>query len=98
MIEEEQTEEKNQREVLYNAIQGSINERDDLEGSVLLGYAIVAEWQSPNGHKWLTKLSGDAFGELPPWRERMLGHELVTWEAYTPPAMSSEDEDEDYED
>lgn len=79
----EETDECNQREVLYNAIQASINSREELEGSLLLGFAIVAEWQHPDGHKWLTKLSGDAFSELPPWRERMLGHELVSWELYS---------------
>ena len=79
-------EERNYREELYSAIQESINSRnqqDGLEGSVLLGFCIVAEWQAPDGHKWLTKLSGDAFSELPPWRERMFGHELVAWESYS---------------
>lgn len=83
MAIEETADEKNQREILYEAIQSSINERDDLEGSVLLGFAIIAEWQAPDGHKWLTKLSGDMFGELPPWRERMFGNELTVWEAYS---------------
>lgn len=96
-------EERNYREELYNAIQESINDREGregLEGSVLLGYCIIAEWQAPDGHKWLTKLSGDAFCELPPWRERMFGHELVAWENYAPakegnPFDYEEDEDEE---
>lgn len=92
---EEQEEGKNYREVLYEAIQASITEREDLEGSVLLGFAIIAEWQAPDGHKWLTKLSGDAFTELPPWRERMFGHELISWEAYSGcNCDKSEDEEE----
>jgi hypothetical protein len=88
-----QGEEKNYREFLYEAIQASIAERNDLEGSILLGYVIVAEWQAPNGHKWLTKLSGDAFNELPPWRERMFGHELTNWEIYSAPQCDCEGEE-----
>lgn len=92
----EEQEEKNQRQLLYDAIQASINEREDLEGSVLLGFAIIAEWQAPDGHKWLTKLSGDSFAELPPWRERMFGNELVAWEAYGSCNCDKTEEDEDF--
>jgi len=97
MPTDEDYSERDQREILYTAIQASIAERPDLEGSVLLGFSIIAEWQSPDGHKWLTKISGDAFGELPPWRERMFGQELSQWELFSPPVnITFEEEDDEY--
>ena len=73
-------EKDNFREKMYEAIQGSASHEKNLEGSVLTGYVIMAEWRSPDGLQWLTKLSGDAFEPLTPWRERMFGLELLNWE------------------
>lgn len=68
------------REKLFNAIQGSISDDERMEGSVLLQFAVISEWKSPDGNSWLSKVSGDAFNDSPPWRERMLGAELCNWE------------------
>lgn len=94
-MDNDDLEERNIREELYQTIQGSITESAEIEGSVLLGYVLVAEWRSPNGQQWLTKLSGDAFEQLPPWRERMFGLELMNWEnsnMYNDPIEGEEDD------
>lgn len=91
---EENPEEENIREQLYQVIQGSISESAEIEGSILLGFVLVAEWKSPNGQQWLTKLSGDSFEQLPPWRERMFGLELMNWENQTYLEQRNEDEED----
>jgi hypothetical protein len=65
------------RERSYAFIQETVAEDPDLEGAVLLGFMVVAEWQAPNGGRWLSKVSGDSAKTLPPWRERMLGFEVA---------------------
>jgi hypothetical protein len=47
---------------LHNAIQRTAAEDEDLNGSVLMGWVVVAEWMSPEGQKWLSRSSGDARG------------------------------------
>lgn len=89
----DQEQEVDYRQEVYNLIQSTAV--DELEGSVLLGYAVVAEWQSPNGHKWLTKLSGDSFATLPPWRERMFGNELANWQTFSGCNCDRGEEEED---
>ena len=47
------------------------------DGSLLVGWLVVAEWEAPNGDRWLSKFSGDAHRELTQWRERGYAHEVV---------------------
>jgi len=65
------------REQVYELVQSSVSGDEDLEGAVLLGFLIVAEWQAPDGNRWLSKVSGDSSRELPAWRERMFGFEVA---------------------
>lgn len=56
-------------------------DRDDdfPESGVVTGWVLVAEWQGTDGHRWLSKLSGDATGAkgLPAWTERGLANEVA---------------------
>lgn len=47
------------------------------EGSILTGFLLVAEWESPDGERWISKLSGDRARSLPPWRERGMASEVI---------------------
>lgn len=65
------------REQAYEFVQGTHDTDEDLEGAILVGFLIVAEWQAPDGERWLSKISGDSSRALPAWRERMLGFEVA---------------------
>lgn len=39
------------------AIQAHAPERDEMDGAVLTGWALVAEWMSPDGDRWLSKMN-----------------------------------------
>ena len=65
------------REDIYEFLQNTGKEDEDLEEAVLVGFMVVSEWQSPDGSRWLSKISGDHDRVLPPWRERMLGFEVA---------------------
>lgn len=59
------------------------NDNDDdptPEHGVVTGWLLVAEWQSSDGLKWLSKLSGNAMGDngLPGWTERGFANEVQT--------------------
>lgn len=58
------------RQRLYEVIQETGRQDEQLEGTVLVGFMVVAEWRGSNGEQWLSKLSGDHGGSLPPWRQR----------------------------
>ena len=65
------------REQAYDFVQSTHDDDEDLEGAVLTGFLIVAEWQAPDGNRWLSKISGDGSKDLSAWRERMLGFEVA---------------------
>lgn len=60
------------REELHPAIQGTngFEGSEDLEGAILTGWAVVAEWAAPDGQQYMSYVSADATGErsLPVWR------------------------------
>jgi hypothetical protein len=64
-------------EDVYNFVQASAAEDPDLEGSVLIGYMLIAEWRSPDGHTWLSKIARDHDRSLPPWRQRGYASEVL---------------------
>lgn len=69
--------EESVRQQLFEKIQ-ELNEGDEqLEGTVLVGYMVVAEWRGPNGEQWLSKVSGDHGGSLPTWRQRGYAAEVL---------------------
>lgn len=80
------------RESLYAEIQrhaGDSELTDAPQDAVLLQFLLVAEWESPNGDRWISKLSGDHARTLPPWRERGLASEVLHG------GWDSDDEDDD---
>ncbi len=69
------------RDRIFETLQASAAEDEDLEGAMLLGFVVLAEWQAPDRERWLSKVSGDHSEPLPPWRERMFAYELAFhWE------------------
>lgn len=65
------------RERLFEAVQAEAHSDDDLEGAVLVGFMVVAEWRAPGGDQWISKVSGDHSAALPSWRERGLAAEVL---------------------
>jgi hypothetical protein len=56
---------------------------DAPDAGYLIGWCVVAEWQGADGHRWLSKMSGDTMGEkaLPTWQERGYLNEAANhWE------------------
>jgi hypothetical protein len=48
---------------LLHALAATRPEDSGLDGAVVVGYAAVVEWMSPDGEKWLTLETGNAMGE-----------------------------------
>lgn len=80
---------RNAREAMGEAIQSSarINEASDeenpIEDAMLLGWVVMAEWMDPEGHRWLSRLSGLAGGDrsAPDWQLKGYLHTgLYEWE------------------
>lgn len=69
---------QNARELLYQLIQETALDDDDLEGTVLVGFMVVAEWRGVGGEQWLSKVSGDHGGSLPSWRQRGYAAEVIS--------------------
>jgi hypothetical protein len=65
-------------EKLHEAIQESQDGNGRLENSVLVGWAVVAEWVGPDGTRTLTRMSGTGGGAVPPeWQTRGYLHEAL---------------------
>lgn len=54
------------RQRLHDAIQSTHETEEDLEGGVLIGWTVVAEWMDGEGKRWLSGLSGSNGGEDDP--------------------------------
>jgi hypothetical protein len=65
------------RERLYEVIQETAGDDKDLDGTVLVGFMVVAEWRGPDGGQWLSKVSGDHGANLPTWRQRGFAAEVL---------------------
>ena len=63
---------------IHAAIEASANENEQLDGSVLVGWVVVAEWVGANGMRSLVRMSGTPGGTLPPtWQTRGYLHEAL---------------------
>ncbi len=73
-------QEANARRRVHEAIQLTNDSNENLEGSILVGWACVAEWSDPQGSKWLSRVTGSAGGEdsPPTWQSRGYLHEALT--------------------
>lgn len=81
------------RERLYEVIQETAAADNDLDGTVLVGFMVIAEWRGGEGEQWLSKVSGDHSGGLPSWRQRGYAQEVVSamW-GDQPDAQTEDDE------
>jgi hypothetical protein len=66
---------RSERERLFEAIDETSD--PDLEGTVLVGFLVIAEWRGPDGAQWLSKISGDHGQTLPTWRQRGYAAEVL---------------------
>lgn len=69
--------EANARERLFEVIQETAQSDRSLEGTVLVGFMVIAEWRGNDGEQWLSKVSGDHSSNLPSWRQRGYAAEVV---------------------
>ncbi len=77
--------EHNARRSVHEAIQFTNDSNENLEDSILVGWACVCEWSDPQGSRWLSRLSGSAGGEdsPPTWQSRGYLHEALTnWDEF----------------
>lgn len=66
-------------QVIARAIQAT-NGDDEIEGALLLGFVVVAEWAAPNDIRWLSRLAGTGDGErgrVPSWTVAGWLHECL---------------------
>jgi hypothetical protein len=67
---------------IHEAIEASANENAKLDGSVLVGWVVIAEWVAGDGMRSLVRMSGTPGGAIPPtWQSRGYLHEALfgTW-------------------
>lgn len=68
-------ENRAQREALYESVQQIVGGG---EMGVLVAVVIVAEWQTPDGQRWLTRHDVGADGlRLPPWQREGFLHNAL---------------------
>lgn len=75
-------EQKDARGRVHRAIQATNEANPELEGSVLVGWVLVAEWSDEEGERWLSRLSGSGGGDHSPprWQvEGYMNHALRDW-------------------
>lgn len=65
------------RASVYQTIQEYGVHDDDLEDALLIGFLAVAEWQTPDGGRWLSQISGDHARPLTSWRLRGYAAEIL---------------------
>lgn len=63
---------------IHEAIEASASENEKLDGSVLVGWVVIAEWVSADGMRSLVRMSGTPGGTIPPtWQSRGYLHEAL---------------------
>jgi hypothetical protein len=63
---------------IHDAIEASASENGALDGSVLVGWVVLAEWVGANGVRSLVRMSGTPGGSPPPtWQMRGYLHEAL---------------------
>jgi hypothetical protein len=65
-------------QAIQEALEASAAENDALDGSVLVGWVVIAEWVGPNGVRSLVRMGGTPGGSAPPtWQTRGYLHEAL---------------------
>lgn len=64
---------------LHRAIQASTTTDPELDGAVLMGWLVIAEWMHPTDARWLLKVTGDATGSkaVPDWQWQGYAHNAL---------------------
>lgn len=63
---------------IHEAIEASASENEKLDGSVLVGWVVIAEWVGGDGVRSLVRMSGTPGGVIPPtWQSRGYLHEAL---------------------
>lgn len=68
---------------LAGAVQETLQAHPPVEGALLIGWVVVAEYRTPEDELWLSKRSGDPMGSsLVSWREAGYLHSALntSWE------------------
>lgn len=56
------------RDVFARALMSTATEANDLDGHMLIGFAVIAEWLAPDGERYLTMTGGSGEGRtIPEW-------------------------------
>lgn len=65
-------------QTIHEAIEASAAESEALDGSILVGWVVLAEWVGANGIRSLVRMSGTPGGASPPsWQTRGYLHEAL---------------------
>ena len=63
---------------IHEAIRASHEDDEDVNGAVLIGWVVVAEWLGGDGKRSLTRITGTPGGEPPPqWQVRGYMYEAL---------------------
>ena len=70
--------ETTREQAIQEALEASASENDALDGSVLVGWVVIAEWVGRNGVRSLVRMGGTPGGSAPPtWQTRGYLHEAL---------------------
>ena len=70
--------ESTREQAIHDAIEASANENEALDGSVLVGWVVIAEWVGADGVRSLVRMGGTPGGSSPPtWQTRGYLHEAL---------------------
>lgn len=79
---------------IITALQAARPDDDDLDGAVVIGFAAVAEWMTPSGHRWISLETGDASGEaLQRWQVQGYFFNVLHDPAWQPEDFGDGDDD-----
>jgi hypothetical protein len=87
------------REQLHAAIQGTNQTDQNLEGAMLMGWVVVAEWMAPDGERWLSRVDGTAARKgCPEWQREGYLHNALYSGGFEAFEGSDDGEEEDSDD
>lgn len=62
---------------IAETIQQTASDDDELDGAVLVGYVMIAEWVDPSGERWLSQRTWSPSGPPPMWTVKGWLHEQL---------------------
>ena len=65
-------------QAIHEAIEASAEQNEKLDGALLVGWVVIAEWVSADGTRSLVRMAGTPGGTLPPtWQTKGYLHESL---------------------